>query len=242
MRKFLAILLIGLFACSNACVASGMCGANDAREIEYLIFWGPWPGDAPDPLDRIGPLAAKLGTTGDGGTRQLGFGPGIPIWVRHEPSISQAIKRAFDTAKRTNVAAHFIVDDHIEWDERPDLWNWYDPAKPGYNPDNKKNVEWYDWEGTANKRRYLTPKGTPSQSPHMCYNSPTIEREISKIVLQVVGPALRNEIDKLRLENKEYLFAGVTVGAEAGFDDYSTIPQLAQFFRPYQSLCNRKEE
>jgi hypothetical protein len=28
-----------------------------------------------------------------------------------------------------------------------------------------KNVEWYDWEGSANKRRYLTPDGAPSQTP-----------------------------------------------------------------------------
>jgi hypothetical protein len=229
MRKFLAALLVGLFGWSNMCMASETCTMNDANEIKYLIIWGPYPGDAPDPLDRIGPLATMLGTTGDGETRQLGFGPGIPFWVRNELSIRQAIQRAFDTAKRTNVAAHFLVDDHIGWDERPDLWNWYDPAKPGYNPDNKKNVEWYDWEGPPNKRRYMTPVGTPSQSPHMCYNSPVIEREIHRIISQVVGPALREEIEKLRLEKKEYLFAGITIGAEAGFDDYSMIPKLLQF-------------
>jgi len=71
----------------------------------------------------------------------------------------------FDIARQTNVAVHFNVDDHIGWDQRPDLWNWYDPKKPGYNPDNRKNVEWYDWDGTPNKRRYLTPDGIPSQTP-----------------------------------------------------------------------------
>lgn len=226
MRRFLAVLLIGLFGWWNACLASEGCGVRDAMEREYLIFWGPWPGSAPDPLDRIGPLAAKIGTTGDGKIRQLGFGPGIPFWVRDESSVRQAIRRAFDTARRTNVAAHFLVDDHIGWDERPDLWNWYDPTRPGYNPENKKNVEWYDWAGTANKRRYMTPVGTPSQSPHMCYNSPTLEKEIHRIVSEVVGSALREEINKLKLENKQYLFAGITIGAEPGFDDYSTIPDL----------------
>jgi hypothetical protein len=226
MIRFFAALVIGLFSWLNVCLAGSSCVVNAANEIEYLVIWGPYPGDAPDPLDRIGPLAAKIGTTGDGKTRQLAFGPGIPFWVRDEPGIRQAIRRAFDTARQTNVAAHFLVDDHIGWDERPDLWNWYDPTKPGYNPDNKRNVEWYDWVGTANKRRYMTPSGIPSQSPHMCYNSPAIEKEIHRIVSQVVGPALREEIDKLKLENKEYLFAGITVGAEPGFDDYTTIPKL----------------
>ena len=155
--------------------------------------------------------------------------------------IAEAIKRAFDTAKRTNVAAHFIVDDHIGWDERPDLWNWYDPAKPGYNPDNKKNVEWYDWEGTPNKRRYFTPNGTPSQSAHMCVNSPAIKREIRRIVSQFVAPALEKELNTLKLENKEYLFAGITVGAEPGFDDYSMIPKLYQILPTLPELMRTQE-
>lgn len=229
MRRSMAVFLVSASALiwSTAGIASEACRTSGADDTKYLIFWGPYPGDAPDPLDRIGPLATRVGTTGDGKTRQLGFGPGIPFWTANELVIRHAIRRAFDTARRTNVAAHFLVDDHIGWDERPDLWNWYDPSKRGYDPANRQNVEWYDWEGTPNKRRYFTPEGTPSQSPHMCYNSPTIEKEISRIVGDVVGPALREEIDQLSKENKAYLFAGITVGQEAGFDDYSKIPKLS---------------
>jgi hypothetical protein len=236
MRKFLAgfLAVVGFFGPADLSLSSATassstaCSANDADDIEYLIFWPPLPGATPDSYGSIDDFAAKLGTTGDGTTRQLGFGARIPVWLRDEPNIVQAIRQGFDTAKRTNVAVHFNVDDHIGWDKRPDLWNWYDPAKRGYNPDNRKNVEWYDWEGTANKRRYFTPEGTPSQSPHTCYNSPAIQKEIGRIVSKVVGPALRKEIDKLKQQNKEYLFAGITVGAEAGFDDYSVIPKLAK--------------
>lgn len=31
------------------------------------------------------------------------------------------------------------------WGARPDLWNWWDPAKPGYDPANRENVEWTSW-------------------------------------------------------------------------------------------------
>jgi hypothetical protein len=65
----------------------------------------------------------------------------------------------------------------------------------------------------------------------MCYNSPAIQKEVSRIISQFVGPALRTEIDKLKQEHKEYLFAGITVGAEAGFDDYSVVSQLSQIPR-----------
>ena len=62
----------------------------------------------------------------------------------------------------------------------------------------------------------------------MCYNSSAIQREIRRIISQIVGPALRKEIDKLKKENREYLFAGISIGQEAGFDDYSAIPKLSQ--------------
>jgi hypothetical protein len=209
-------------------MASGTCSTNDPNDIEYLIFWPPIPvGRLPD-VKGIDSFAAKLGTTGDGKTRQLGVGDGIPVWASEDSKIRQQIKLRFDIAEQTNIAVHFNVDDHIGWDERPDLWNWYDPTRRGYNSDNRKNVEWYDWEGSPNKRRYFTPVGTASQTSHMCYNSPAIQKEIVRIISQVVGPALRKEIDNLKQKNKEYLFAGITVGAEAGFDDYSVISILSQ--------------
>ena len=37
------------------------------------------------------------------------------------------------------------LDGESWWDGRPDLWNWWDPTKPGYSPDNRLNVEWTDW-------------------------------------------------------------------------------------------------
>jgi len=230
MRKILAVLLAVIgFSATAPSSANATCSANNANDIEYLIFWPPLPGATPEGLaESIRALPAKFGTTGDGQTRQLGFGAFIPIFVSDESIIARAIKPMFELAKQTNVAVHFNVDDHIIWDERPDLWNWYDPAKRGYNPGNRKNVEWYDWEGTPNTRRYFTPAGAPSQSPHMCYNSPAIQKEISRIVSQIVGPTLRQEINKLKQENKQYLFAGITVGAEAGFDDYSMVPELSQ--------------
>lgn len=40
-----------------------------------------------------------------------------------------------------------IEFDGIDWQQGyPELWNWWDPSKPGYNSDNKYNVEWTSWE------------------------------------------------------------------------------------------------
>jgi hypothetical protein len=37
------------------------------------------------------------------------------------------------------------LDGEQWWDGRPDLWNWWDPESPGYNPGNRRNVEWSGW-------------------------------------------------------------------------------------------------
>ena len=254
IRAFFVLPLIGFFACGKLVLAAGLsrstaasassgasppeaaCSANNTDDIEYLNFWPPLPAGKPD-LSGIRDLVARLGTSGDGKTRQLAVGAAIPIFVS-DASIIHEIRLRFDIARQTNVAVHFNVDDHIGWDKRPDLWNWYDPDKPGYNPANEKNVEWYDWDGTPNKRRYLTPEGNPSQTPHMCYNSPTLQAEIARVISKVVGPALRREINTLKQDGQDYLFAGVTVGQEAGFDDYSIVskllPQLPSHGDPIQ--------
>ena len=57
----------------------------------------------------------------------------------------------------------------------------------------------------------------------MCYTSRQVRDKITRIVREHIGPALQSEIAALRKEGKEYLFAGVLLGAEAGIDDYTTF-------------------
>src|SRR5215469_6407501 len=71
--------------------ANGTCMANGVSDIQYLVFWPPLPGATPEGLgESIRALGVKLGT-GDGKTRQLGFGAFIPIFVGSESIIPQAI-------------------------------------------------------------------------------------------------------------------------------------------------------
>ena len=38
------------------------------------------------------------------------------------------------------------LDGEQWWEARPDLWNWWDAGKPGFNPSNRLNVEWSSWQ------------------------------------------------------------------------------------------------
>ncbi|HTY57932.1 MAG TPA: hypothetical protein VMF59_03905, partial [Bacteroidota bacterium] len=37
------------------------------------------------------------------------------------------------------------LDGEQWWGARPDLWNWWDPDRPGYDTANRMNVEWFGW-------------------------------------------------------------------------------------------------
>jgi hypothetical protein len=128
------------------------------------------------------------------------------------------------------VMLHF--DLHLSWKNRPDLWNWFDPGKPGYDPDNKDNVEWHRWGGPPNRVSYLNHGVLERRPPSMCLTSKRTRAEVTRIVTKVIAPALREEVARLRAEGKEALFAGVLVGLEPSIDDYSRPdPELATMMK-----------
>ena len=181
-------------------------------EPRYLIFW-----NAPE---KVGELVERVGMTGDGKTRLLGFG--LPITTyEFEEHLPGLIRSAFTAAREHDVAVMLQFDFHLAWKNRPDLWNWFDPDKPGYSPNNKYNVEWHGWDGPPNKVRYLNWGVLERLPPNMCFTSKRTRAEVTRIVSKVIGPVLREEIAKLKAEGKEALFAGVVVGSEPSIDDYS---------------------
>jgi hypothetical protein len=179
---------------------------------KYLIFWS-------EP-EKAAELADRVGVKGDGKTRLLGFGlPNATFEL--EPQLPNRIRSAFAAAREQDMALMLHFDFHLAWKNRPDLWNWFDPKKPGYDPNNKYNVEWHGWEGPPNKVRYLNHGVLERLPPSMCFTSKRMRAEVTRIVSTVIGPVLREETAKLRAEGKETLFAGVLVGLEPGIDDYS---------------------
>jgi formylmethanofuran dehydrogenase subunit E len=183
-----------------------------SQGLKYLIFWS-------DP-EKAGELAERVGMKGDGKTRLLGFGLPNPTYEL-EGQLPSRIRSAFAAAHEHDMAVMLHFDFHLRWKNRPDLWNWFDPNKPGYDPNNKYNVEWHGWDGPPNKVRYLNHGVLERLPPHMCFTSKTARAEVTRIVSKVIAPVLREEIARLKAEGKEALFAGVLVGLEPSIDDYS---------------------
>jgi len=135
------------------------------------------------------------------------------------------MKAAFDVALRHDTAVYFTVE-NLEWANRPDLWNYADPKQPGYDPNNARNVEWMDWDGTPHPHRYRD-WGTPEKMPPViCYNSPAVLAEVSRLARDVIGPSIAEGLKRLEKAGKGHLFAGVTVGAEPALPNYEVIERV----------------
>ncbi|MEC8473626.1 MAG: hypothetical protein VXZ38_03150 [Planctomycetota bacterium] len=159
----------------------------------------------------------------------------IPAW-RFDPEhlfspnasrdiITRSIDGAIDVALRHDVAIYITIE-NLEWENRPDLWNFSDESKPGYDPANANNVEWMNWDGTPHPHRYRD-WGRPEQMPPViCYNSPAVQRDVKRLAEKVIGPAIANGIERLADAGKQYLFAGVTVGAEPALPNYAVIDKV----------------
>ena len=141
---------------------------SSAAETRYITFALSIPMRACDQAifrqgfeKSVNQIRTNVGTLGNNKNRKLGFALYVPAWdvekMFGEDKDGAAcykllVETATDIAIENDVAVHFMVGTHINWDTRPDLWNHFDPEAEGYNPDNVDNIEWHDWSGTPNKQ------------------------------------------------------------------------------------------
>jgi hypothetical protein len=184
---------------------------RETEETQYLILpvheAGSLYGGQTKALEKgIERVVERIGKVEDSRKRNWGFHLIIPAW-RFDPGysenkradITRAVWGAFDVALRRNVAVHFTIETH-EWGNRPDLWNYSEEDKSGYDPKNKANVEWIDFDGTPHPHRYRDWGTAERMAPVICYN--------------------------LRKQGKEHLLAGITVGAEPSLPNYENIDKI----------------
>ncbi len=112
------------------------------------------------------------------------------------------IERTFAVASKHKIAVGLHLDDSKFWMNRRDLWS--DPA----------NVEWLDWRGTPNTGQYLNWGRPWRLAPQACFNSPAMLNEARRLAGEVIGPAIAEQVAKLRETADEALFAGIIVGWE----------------------------
>jgi hypothetical protein len=137
------LLLAGLWAVSARCPAA-------SADVSYLVF-----NRAPEQgFDQQHPY-----TINSAGFREVmrpfeglpasRIRPGLSFVFSYFKSDIETVKLALErflaAAEQTDTPVLVKFDGEQWWQNRPDLWNWWDPLMPGYNPDNRHNVEWRWW-------------------------------------------------------------------------------------------------
>ena len=77
---------------------------------------------------------------------RLGIGA-IFSYLRHAPEQIRAnLEEFLRLSAQHEVPIIVQLDGEQWWEARPDLWNWWDASKPGFNLSNRFNVEWSGWQ------------------------------------------------------------------------------------------------
>ena len=187
---------------------------QSSEESQYLVFFIPVEGiyEAPtkqaafNVIDKgAADIIERIGAVGNSPSRKLSFAILIPPWIvdRAYPGrMETVIEQAFSVAQKRNMPVYFSIMTHYMWNTRSDLWNFFDAKSSGYNPDNINNVEWTDWSKTpflakdGKSYRYIDWGAPERLAPHMCYNSPAIQKEITRLTRDI-GGAIREGVDAL---------------------------------------------
>lgn len=133
---------------------------------------------------------------------------------RTPPETTLAALRVFlETAEQTSTPVLIQIDTEHWWQARPDLWNWWDPSKPGYDPANALNVEWTGWSASnamkiawrdwGRQIRVLPPPNLASPR----YTAACRE-ETQRLVPLVMGWHAQLPL------NKKHLLVGIKLGHE----------------------------
>lgn len=76
---------------------------------------------------------------------QAGVGAVFSYLHQSPAALLTDLRRFLALAEQTSMPVVVQLDGENWWGGRPDLWNWWDPTKPGYDPANRDNVEWSGW-------------------------------------------------------------------------------------------------
>jgi hypothetical protein len=223
--------LVAVLLLSISGVRDGWSQGGAAKpETQYLLFqlFTAGPGfstessrraisQLPDPSfpDREAKtILDAIGQRGDV-LHRLGVTVGPLALDYTDAQLRTLIERTFAIASKYKIAVGLHIDDSKFWMNRRDLWN--DPA----------NVEALDWRGTPNTGQYLNWGEPWKLAPQACLNSLAMVKEARRIAGQVIGPAIAEQVAKLRQTGDEGLFAGVIVGWETAIgQDYASRQDL----------------
>jgi len=162
--------------------------------------------------ETINEIKNKIEISNSGNTK-LGIGLIISYLEKSDEQENDLINNLTSLSINNDIPILIKLDGISWWETRSDLWNWWDPSKEGYNPDNKYNVEWTSWNPDDAIKISWRNWGQQSRvKPHPNLASPKYIEEKQKDLRRIL-PIIQNWYDNLP-PDKKYLFAGLVLDNE----------------------------
>lgn len=150
--------------------------------------------------------------------KKVAVGNAILIYMFSRPmeQFKELLDRHFSMAEEYDIPILVELDPITFWQDVPELWNWWDPTKPGYDLKNKENVEWTSWSSEdAVKVGWLNWGRQIRLLPMPNLFSPAYQAAVKDRMDQFM--TWTADWYKSLPKSKKYLLGGVKITGELGF-------------------------
>jgi len=182
-----------------------LTASSNLKSIQYIVVNFTRPNI--DEVRAAFPLV-------EGATVQVGVGAIYTPLSDPESTVLAQLDSDLAAAEAANMPI-VIQSDTDCWTGSGSLWNWWDPSQPGYDPNNKNNVEWYGW--TSDSALKISWRNWGQQirvSPAPNLMAPVFRNALHRSY-DVIVPKVVSWWQDLP-HNKKNLFVGFKVGWESG--------------------------
>ena len=201
------------------CVCSSITVFAENRSTQFILVnrrpgWG-WNRGQPEMISRDEFLEAKRSFPKETNPHiRLGMGFVFSYFRASNEFVLGALRNVLKHSEETDTPVYIQIDGEQWWDARPDLWNWWDPSLPGFNPNNRENVEWASWSSDdALKIAWRNWGQQIRVRPPPNLMSPRY-REACHEKMKLIIPVILDWWKALPAEKKD-LFVGLKVGWES---------------------------
>ncbi len=115
------------------------CCTQKPEPSQFLMISVPTYNDA-----AVNEVAEVFGPY-NGGSKALGVGMIVSYLSQDPETVVKRVKDFLAMAESHSLPVLLELDGINYWQAHPELWNWWMPDKPGYDPANRMNVEWTSW-------------------------------------------------------------------------------------------------
>jgi len=138
MKIIIVALLLFVFAGN---IYATDCKEHKSRKQPSRFIIISMPTDDDDAIKKVDDTFKPP----EGGETAVGIGTIISYLATPPEETVRKLKHFLSMAEQCNLPVVIEMDGINWWQARPDLWNWWDNSKPGYDLKNKNNVEWTSW-------------------------------------------------------------------------------------------------